>query len=132
MNKIKFSEDYEKLPVDWAGTEATLIGVYPEKVKKLKARYSLFLEYDTKVRGEDRHYPLNFNDALILVFITMGPDNYFPPSGETTKESLNITLRASVKHLSLPGYKRTTTNRIFASFSKREEGGFKPSPEVKP
>jgi len=63
MKKIKFSEDYEKLPVDWVGTEATLIAVYPEKVKNLKARYSFFLEYDTKVRGEDRHYPLNFNDA---------------------------------------------------------------------
>ena len=78
MNKIKFSEDYEKLPVDWVGTYATLIGVYPEKVKNLKARYSLFLEYDTKVRGEERHYPLNFEGALILVFIHHETGSLFP------------------------------------------------------
>lgn len=78
MKRIKFSEDYEKLPIDWVGTYATLIAVYPEKVENLKARYSFFLEYDTKVRGEERRYPLNFKDALILAFIHHKTGSLFP------------------------------------------------------
>lgn len=29
---IKFSHDYEKLPTDWVGTQAKLVGVCTEKV----------------------------------------------------------------------------------------------------
>jgi len=31
QKQIKFSEDYQKLPLNWEGTQAVLIGVYPTK-----------------------------------------------------------------------------------------------------
>ena len=69
MNKIKFSEDYDKLPIVWDGTQALLIAVYPCKIDDIKKGCPAFIEYDTKIRGKDKHYPLNFDDGLILVFI---------------------------------------------------------------
>ena len=78
MKIIKFSEDYEKLPQNWNGTLATLIAVYPEKVETIKNRYTAFWKYDTKVRGKDKYYPLNFEDAIILVFIHHNTGMLFP------------------------------------------------------
>lgn len=69
MKKIKFSHDYEKLPEVWEGTQARLIAVVPEKVKFIKNALTAFYNYDTKFRGEKGSYPLDFEDALILVFI---------------------------------------------------------------
>jgi hypothetical protein len=42
QKQIKFSEDYEKLPLLWKETTATLIAVYPEKVKRIKNRWTVF------------------------------------------------------------------------------------------
>ena len=69
QKQIKFSEDYEKLPLLWKETTATLIAVYPEKVKRIKNRWTVFWKKDTKFRNKEEYYPLNFEDALILVFL---------------------------------------------------------------
>ena len=69
MKEIRFCEDFEKLPVGWPETEATLVGVYNERVEVIKNRFSDFLKRDTKVRGEERYYGLDFAVGLILVFI---------------------------------------------------------------
>lgn len=66
---IKFSNEYEKLPNVWEGTFGTLIAVYPEDVETIKKRYTAFWKYDTKIKGKDESYPLDFKYAIILVFI---------------------------------------------------------------
>lgn len=68
MKSIKFSEDYTKLPLIWKGTQAKLIAVYGEDVEYIKNGLPAFHKYDTTTR-DGRQYPLNFKDALILVFI---------------------------------------------------------------
>lgn len=69
MKELKFSEDYSKLPIVWEGTQARLIAVYPEKVSLIKNELTAFWRYDTAFRDNPGHYDLNFEDALILVFI---------------------------------------------------------------
>lgn len=70
MLKIKFSHEYEKLPIVWKGTQATLIAVYPEKVETIKNRFTAFFKKDIKFRGESGEYTdFDFEDALILIFI---------------------------------------------------------------
>ena len=72
MNSIKFSEDYDKLPKDWEDSCALLIGVYPVSIEWLKKNNPAFIDYDTKFVNKDGtigHYPLDFKDGLILVFI---------------------------------------------------------------
>lgn len=86
MKKIKFSEDYEKLPIVWAGTQATLIAVYPESVERIKNRYTAFWKFDTKVRNQDKYYPLNFKDALILIFMHHNTGRLFPTIRRNYKE----------------------------------------------
>ena len=53
----------------WEGTTATLLAVYPEKVETIKNRYTAFWKMDTKFRGRDECYPLNFVDAIIPIFL---------------------------------------------------------------
>lgn len=69
MNTIKFSADYEKLPENWEGTKAMLISVVPTPVRIIKEEMTAFWKYDTKYRGREEFYHLNFKEALILVFI---------------------------------------------------------------
>ena len=78
MKNIKFSHDYEKLPLNWENTQALLIAVYPMKVDILKNKYTSFWRYDTKIKGKDEYYPLNFEDALILIFIHYNSGKLFP------------------------------------------------------
>ena len=89
MRKIKFSEDYEKLPLGWEGSQATLIAVYPEQVETIKNRYSAFCAYDTKVRGKEEYYPLNFKDALILVFLHHDTGRLFPTIRRYSEEKFD-------------------------------------------
>lgn len=84
--KIKFSEDYEKLPVFWNGTHATLLTVFPVKMETIKNRYTAFWKFDTKIRGEERYYPLNFKDAIILVFLHHNSGKLFPTIRKNYKE----------------------------------------------
>lgn len=86
QKQIKFSEDYEKLPLNWNGTTATLIAVYPEKVETIKNRYTAFWKKDTKVRNQKKYYPLNFEDALILVFLHHNTGTLFPTIRRNYKE----------------------------------------------
>jgi hypothetical protein len=69
MKTIKFSEDYFKLPPNWEGTQAKLIAVYPEKVSNIKNSLTAFWRYDTTFRNKIGRYDLDFEYALILVFI---------------------------------------------------------------
>jgi len=78
QKKIKFSNDYEKLPLNWDGTAATLIAVYPEKMENIKNKYSAFWKKDTKVRNQEKYYSLNFKDALILIFLHHDTGTLFP------------------------------------------------------
>lgn len=66
---LQFSHDYKKLPENWPYTCARLFGVFPSKISELKRDLPNFLEYDTAFRGEDGHYPFDFEDALILLFV---------------------------------------------------------------
>ena len=69
MKNIKFSEDYEKLPLNWIGTQAILISVTPHKISKLKMAVPSFIYYDTKFRNKNDFYIFDFEDCLILTFI---------------------------------------------------------------
>jgi len=60
------------------GTQATLIAAYPESVERIKTRYTAFWKKDTKIRGEERYYPLNFKEAIILVFLHHNTGILFP------------------------------------------------------
>jgi len=75
MNTLKFSEDYEKLPINWIGTKAVLIAVVKCDIGKVHRSLPNFIEYDTKFRGKDGNYPLNRSGlylTLILIHIDSG------------------------------------------------------------
>lgn len=69
MNQIKFSSDYEKLPLNWNGTQARLISVSLFGVKYFKLTFPQFIEYDTKYRGKTGNYDLSFDEGILLVFL---------------------------------------------------------------
>lgn len=69
IRRIKFSEDYEKLPPNWPESRCRLIAVHPISIAEFKEKFGSFLYNDTKIREEDRHYPLNFQEGLLLVFL---------------------------------------------------------------
>lgn len=59
MNKLKFSHDYEKLPDNWDGTQAILIGVaYHDDIQEFFKQCPQLLNTDTKLRGEPGHYTI--------------------------------------------------------------------------
>ena len=68
VNKIKFSHDYQKLPLNCNGSSARLIGVVRVKLYELS---NSFLVYDTEFRGETGFYDLgsSFKDGIILTFL---------------------------------------------------------------
>jgi len=66
---IRFSSDYTKLPTSWEGTQATLLAVVPVSITEIKKRYPAFIKYDTKYRGKEGYYPLNFEQGIILLFL---------------------------------------------------------------
>jgi hypothetical protein len=70
---LKFSENYEKLPIIWEDTEALLIGVTePLDIEQLRINYPAFIEYDTKIRNSDKYYPLpEKGEYIVLSFIHM-------------------------------------------------------------
>jgi len=78
MLNLKFSSDYKKLPVNWTGTQATLIGVaYCSDVQLLKLRLPQLFKYDTAFRGKDGYYDLDFKEGLILTFIHLNTSLIF-------------------------------------------------------
>lgn len=74
---IKFSHDYEKLPIPWEGTQATLIGVWYASLDRLRLSHPSLIERDVKFRGEDGSYEFNFNDAIILTFYHLNTGTIF-------------------------------------------------------
>ena len=62
MNKIKFSEDYKKLPLNWKGTQARLITVRCISLDYFKTVFPQFIKYDTEYRGKEGNYDLYFDD----------------------------------------------------------------------
>lgn len=78
MKSIKFSEDYEKLPENWDFTHCQLMAVVPMKTDYIKNALPAFWRYDTKVRGEDKFFPLTFNNALVLIFLHYNTGRLFP------------------------------------------------------
>lgn len=78
MNKIKFSHDYEKLPENWEGTQAILIGVaFHPNIKNFFDRCPQLKIADTTFRGETGQYPITFDEALILTFIHLNTRRIF-------------------------------------------------------
>lgn len=70
MHTIRFSHDYEKLPIVWKETQAILWAVvYVPDMDKLKNRLPQFMNEDTKIRGKDEHFPIDFKEGLVL-FLT--------------------------------------------------------------
>lgn len=67
--KLKFSHDYEKLPETWQGTQARLMAVIPNKTSYIRNALTAFYNRDVTFRGEKGSYPLDFEDALILIFL---------------------------------------------------------------
>jgi len=63
-------KDYDKLPLSWERTQATLLSVtYCEDMERLKRSHPQFIRYDTIFRNKKGEYPINFKEGLILVFI---------------------------------------------------------------
>ncbi len=78
MNKIKFSHDYEKLPLNWTGTRAVLFGVqYINDMDNFKNRFPQLIAQDTKFRDEMGSYKLNFEEGLLLVFYHLRSETFF-------------------------------------------------------
>ena len=68
MNKIKFSNDYEKLPINWPDTKAVLIGISVVDISWLKTALPQLIDADSKLRNSTEHYPLDFERAIVLTF----------------------------------------------------------------
>lgn len=77
MKTIKFSEDYEKLPKNWEGTQAVLFGVSLWSIDTLKTRIPQFIEFDTKYRGKEGYYNLDFDNGLVLTFFHLNTRTFF-------------------------------------------------------
>jgi len=77
VKTLKFSHDYEKLPLNWNGTQAQLMAVTPVSIDALKKRMPAFIDYDTKFRGKEGSYPLYFESGLILFFIHLNTGKPF-------------------------------------------------------
>jgi len=77
MNKIKFSEDYEKLPMNWEGTQARLVAVKTIGINYFRFAIPQFLIYDTTYRYKPGRYELDFDDGILLVFIHLNTGKPF-------------------------------------------------------
>lgn len=78
MNKLKFSHDYQKLPMQWDGTQAILIGVqYIVDMDRFKMRVPQLIRADTMFRGEEGFYPLNFKEGILLTFFHLNSSRLF-------------------------------------------------------
>ena len=83
MNLIKFSHDYDKLPVNWDGSLVVLMSVCNTD-SKILGNNPGFVNYDTKFRNHNNFYDLNFEDGIILLFYHPGSHSIF-----TTIRSFN-------------------------------------------
>lgn len=87
MNKLKFSHDYNKLPVQWDGTQAILIGVQRiGDMNKFKLRLPQLIKADTTFRGEDGSYPLTFREGVLLTFFHLNSSKLFTTIRQFTED----------------------------------------------
>lgn len=73
--QIKFSSDYNKLPRNWEGDMAVLLGLsHIEDFDSIRSMAMNFVEYDTQFYNSNESYPIGFREAIILFFwdITKG------------------------------------------------------------
>ncbi len=78
MHTLKFSHDYEKLPLSWDGTQAILIGVqYISDMDRFKLRLPQLITIDTKFRGEEGSYELDFKEGILLAFFHLNSSRLF-------------------------------------------------------
>jgi len=66
MNTIKFSYDFEKLPLNWEGMQAQLVQIVKINIETLDRA---ILHGDTKYRGKEGWYQLPFKEGLLLTFL---------------------------------------------------------------
>lgn len=68
MLTLKFSHDYEKLPLNWKGTNAILLSVlYVPDLDYFTRKFPGLVRMDTKFRNEEGIYILDFKQSIILV-----------------------------------------------------------------
>lgn len=90
MNKIRFSEDYEKLPEVWKGTQAKLIGIFESNTTYLKNTMPSFVIYDTKYRNKNECYGLvPDTPVIILMFIHYNNGKPFTTIRKNTEFNFN-------------------------------------------
>lgn len=83
MNEIKFSHDYEKLPINFNGRHARLLDI---RNIKLEEQSPAFLEFDTRIRGGG-HYDLpKSGDYLLLLFELVMGGGFFTTIRRRTDE----------------------------------------------
>ena len=95
---LKFSHDYMKLPLDWNGTQAVLMQITNKvDMDELKLSNPAFIKYDTKFRGEEGSYELDFKWGMILFPIHLNTGLPFTTIRRWTPRSGSITLRLSIR-----------------------------------
>lgn len=78
IKEIKFSYDYFKLPEDWNGTQAVLLGLEViTDVDNWKKKFPQLIEFDTKFRGKEGHYNIDFKEGLLLFFFHLNAKTLF-------------------------------------------------------
>ena len=89
MNKLKFSHDFEKLPVYWEGTQAILVGVlHIPDMEIFKKRLPQLIKADTlfKEDGLWQWYSLNFKEGILLTFFHLNISCLFTTFRQFTDE----------------------------------------------
>ncbi len=87
MNKLKFSRDFNKLPVFWEGTQVVLIGVQHIKdMDNFKKLLPQLIKVDTMLRDGGEFYPLDFKEGLLVTLFHINPDYLFTTFRRYTEE----------------------------------------------
>lgn len=124
MNKIKFSSDYQKLPLYANGTQATLIGITTANVKYLKEALPQFIRYDTVKRTSNRrteYYNLDFDVCIVLTFIHINSGLPFTTIRRYTKQKYDYYKSLEWKTLLIEINLPNTKGVDWIKYKQREE-----------
>jgi len=78
LKTLKFSHDYEKLPPNWDGTQAVLVGIlYIPDLEQFKNSFPQLFLTDVKFRGEEGEYQFDFNEGILLTFYHLNSNIFF-------------------------------------------------------
>jgi hypothetical protein len=83
MTSIKFSHDYDKLPINANGKTALLLDVH---TILLEHQTKAFLEFDTRIRGGNEHYPLPDKGEFLLLLFEVSGGGIFTTLRRSTPE----------------------------------------------